>query len=198
MSLRAWLLALLAALGGGFVAGRWSIPRTKPPALVVAPPRAMPERDLSQAGQVRTVIVTRTLPAPPGTPPAAPPVPVPVDLGTHLQTSSTNLAPLPQGGTFHDALFGKVEGQRFILRNVQWMDTPTGPATLGEARTVTAAASFDLPAPPEPPRWGAVALAGLQSGRLVYGGAVSYWRGPVGIQAGAVGNVVFVGAGARW
>ncbi|HEX9081690.1 MAG TPA: hypothetical protein VF768_05385 [Holophagaceae bacterium] len=48
------------------------------------------------------------------------------------------------------------------------------------------------------PRWGAVALAGLQNGRLVYEGAVSYWRGPMGIQAGAVGNVVFAGAGLRW
>lgn len=198
MTFRAWLIALVAALGGGFVAGRWSIPRTAPPALVVAPPRALPERDLSPAGQVRTVIVTRTVPATPATQAAAPPAAVPADLGQHLQTTDTGLGPLPMGGTLHDALYGHVDGQRLVLRNVQWLDTPAGPASLGDTRTTTVAATFDLPAPPAPPRWGAMALAGLQDGRLVYGGALTYWHGPVGLQAGAVGNVVFAGGGLRW
>lgn len=194
MTLRAWLLALLAALGGGFIAGRWSIPRAKPIPLAVGSTRALPERDLSPAGQVRTVIITRTVPGPPAPPPVAPPP----ELGQHLQTTDTGLGPLPMGGTLHDALYGRVEGQRLVLRNVQWMDTPGGPATIGDTRTTTAAATFDLPAPPAPPRWSAVALAGLQDGRPVYGGAVGYWRGPLGLQAGAVGNVLFVGGGARW
>jgi hypothetical protein len=78
------------------------------------------------------------------------------------------------------------------------MDTPAGPGTIPQAQTTSAPVSLALPAPPEPPRWGAVALAGLQDGRPVYGGAVSYWRGPVGIQAGVIGNVVFAGGGVRW
>lgn len=194
MTLRAWLLALVAALGGGFVAGRGSIPRAKPIPLAVGPARALPERDLSPAGQVRTVIVTRTVPGAP----APPPAPAPPELGQHLQTTDTSLGPLPMGGTLHDALYGRVEGQRLVLRNVQWMDTPAGPATLVGTRTATAAATFDLPAPPEPPRWSAVALAGLQDGRPVYGGALGYWRGPMGLQAGSIGNVVFAGGGVRW
>ena len=190
MSLRAWSLALLAALGGGFVAGRWSIPRGKPLPLVVGPSRALPEHDLSPAGQVRTVIVTRMMPGKP----AAPPAVVPPELGQQLQTTDTTLS----GGVLHDALFGQVDAGRLVLRNVQWLDTPTGPGTLGDTRTTSAPVSLLLPAPPAPPRWGAVALAGLQNGRLVYGGALEYWRGPVGLQAGAVGDVIFAGAGVRW
>ncbi|OIQ68069.1 hypothetical protein GALL_503460 [mine drainage metagenome] len=190
MSLRAWLLALVAALGGGFIAGRWSIPHGKPIPLIVGPSRALPEHDLSPAGQVRTVIVTRIVPGKP----AAPPAPVPPELGQHLETTDTTLS----GGILHDALFGRVEGQRLTLRNVQWLDTPTGPGTLGDTRTITAPVSLLLPAPPAPPRWGALALAGLQNGRPVYGAALEYWRGPVGLQVGTVGNVVFAGAGVRW
>lgn len=194
MTARAWLLALVVALGGGFITGRWSIPRTTPPTLTVGPSRALPERDLSPAGQVRTVIVTRTVPGPPLAPPAA----VPPELGQHLQTTDTTLGPLQQGAVLHDALFGQVEGQRLTLRNVQWMDTPAGPGAIGMTRTTTATATLTLPAPSAPPRWGAVALTGLQERRVVYGAAVSYWRGPVGIEAGSIGNVVFAGGGVRW
>lgn len=43
-----------------------------------------------------------------------------------------------------------------------------------------------------------MALVGLQDRRLVYGGAVTAWRDPVGIQVGSIGNVAFAGAGVRW
>ena len=194
MTARNWLIALVVALGGGFIAGRWSIPRGKPIPLVVGSAEPLPERNLSPEGQVRTVIITRTVPGPP----AAPPVAMPPDLGQHLQTTDTTLPALAQGAVLHDALFGKINGSNLVLRNVQWMNTPTGPASIGDTRTVTATTTLTLPAPPAPPHWSAVALAGLQDGRVVYGGAVGYWRGPVGIQAGTIGNVAFVGGGFRW
>ncbi len=169
MSLRAWSLALLAALGGGFVAGRWSIPRGKPIPLVVGPSRALPEHDLSPAGQVRTVIVTRVVPGKPAAPPAA----VPPELGQQLQTTDTTLA----AGVLHDALFGQVDAGRLVLRNVQWLDTPTGPGTLGDTRTTSAPVSLLLPARPRPPAgapwpsWASRMAAGCMGARSSTGGA---------------------------
>ncbi len=186
--------ALALALLGAFVAGRWSIPRGKPVPLVVGPAKALPEVNLSPAPEVRTVIVTRTVPGKPLAPPAA----VPSSLGQHLQTTTTALPSLPQGAVLHDALFGQVEGSRLTLRSVEWADSPSGRVNLGDASTVTATATLTLPAPPAPPRWGLTALVGLRDGRTVYGGAVSAWRGPVGLQAGTIGGVTFAGVGVRW
>lgn len=194
MSLRAWALALLAALGTGFIAGRWSIPRGKAVPLVVGASKALPERDMSPKGEVRTVIVTRIVPGPP----APPPVPAPPDLGTQLETTDTHLPNLPQGGLLHASLFGKVDDGRLVIRTVQWMDGPGGRVALPDAQTTVAPTTFSLPAPPAPPRWGAMALAGLQDRRPVYGAAVQVWKGPMGLTMGQIGNVTFCGGGFRW
>lgn len=191
----AWkLLGAVLALGGAFVAGRWSIPRGKPIPLVVGPAAALPERNLSPTPEVRTVIVTRTVPGKP----AAPPVPVPGDLGQHLQTTSTTLPAIPQGAVLHDALFGQVDGSRLTLRSVEWADSPAGRVNLGEASTVTATTTLSLPAPPAPPRWGVAALVGLRDGRTVYGAEVEAWKGPVGLSAGSIGGVAYAGFHVRW
>ena len=187
-------LGAVLTLGGAFVAGRWSIPRGKPIPLIIGPAAAQPERNLSPAPEVRTVIVTRTVPGKP----LPPPVPAPADLGQQLQTTTTALPPLPQGAVLHDALFGQVKGNRLTLRSVEWADGPGGRVPLGQAETVTATTTLSLPAPPAPPRWSVTALVGLRDGRAVFGGAVQEWKGPMGIQAGSIGGVTFAGVGVRW
>lgn len=56
------------------------------------------------------------------------------------------------------------------------------------------------PAFPKPQRWTVQALAGYDShaSREVFGGQVSYGRGPFTISAGALGSTGFVGAGIRF
>ncbi|MBS1765989.1 MAG: hypothetical protein JST05_01105 [Acidobacteria bacterium] len=187
-------LGLALALAGAFLAGRWSIPRGKPLPLVVGPSAPLHERDLSPAPEVRTVIVTRTVPGKP----LPPPVPAQADLGQHLQTTSTALPALPQGATLHDALFGQVDGNRLTLRSVEWADGPQGRVPLGPADTVTANVTLHLPAPSAPPHWGVSALVGLEDGRRVYGGELEAWKGPFGAQLGTIGSVTFAGIGVRW
>lgn len=194
MTVRAWALALLVALGTGFIGGRWSIPRGKPIPLVVGASKALPERDLSPKGEVRTVIVTKIIQGPP----APPPVPVPAELGTQLETTDTHLPSLPQGGLLHSSLFGKVDDGRLVLRNVQWMDGPAGRISLPDSQTTVNPTTFHLPAPPAPPRWAVVPLLGRQDGRLVYGAMGQAWKGPGGLTVGQIGNVTFCGAGLRW
>jgi hypothetical protein len=58
----------------------------------------------------------------------------------------------------------------------------------------------DPPAPFKIPRWSAEALVGYDShaGRNVFGGAVSYGRGPFVVQGGVIGGTAFAGAGIRF
>ncbi|HJV39989.1 MAG TPA: hypothetical protein VJ549_00560 [Geothrix sp.] len=194
MTLRTGLLAILLAALGGFVGGRWSIPRGEPITIPVGPTRPLPARDISPKGEVRTVVVTRVIPGPP----AAPPAPVPAELGQQLQTTDTPLPLLPQGAVLHDAIFGKVDDGRLVLRNVQWLDGPAGRMSLPEVTTTAAPVTLSLPAPPAPPRWAVVPLLGRQDGRLVYGAMGQAWWGPWGASVGRVGTVDIVGVGVRW
>jgi hypothetical protein len=64
---------------------------------------------------------------------------------------------------------------------------------------------IDIPVAPIPPipkipRWSFSALRGydLYQTRVTWGGAVSYSRGPIALTGGAIGNVLFVGAGVRF
>jgi len=59
---------------------------------------------------------------------------------------------------------------------------------------------IETPAPFKIPRWSAAALAGYDThaGRKVFGGSVSYGRGPFVVQGGVVGGTAFVGAGVRF
>jgi hypothetical protein len=58
----------------------------------------------------------------------------------------------------------------------------------------------ETPAPFKIPRWSVEALAGYDShaGRNVFGGAVSYGRGPFVVQGGVIGGIAFAGAGIRF
>lgn len=194
MTTRAWALAILAAFAGGFLAGRWSIPMGKPVQIAIGPSKALPERNLSPKGEVRTVIVTRTVPGAP----AAPPVPVPADLGQHLQTTDVTLPMLTQGAVLHDALFGQFEGSNLVLRNVHWLDTPTGRVDLPDSTTVTARTTFTLPPAPALPRWTVAALPAVKNGRMILGGLVEHQRGPLVLGVGHLDRQTFGIIGARW
>lgn len=153
----------------------------------------LPERDSSPKGEVRTVIVTKIVPGPPEAPPA------PTEgLGQHLSTTDTSIPVLGQGGTFHTALFGTVADQRLTLRTVEWLDTPTGRVSLGEATTRENVTSFPMPKARPVPRWTIAALPAVKDGRLVVGGLVEHTRGPLVIGAGYVDNHAFGILGARW
>lgn len=58
----------------------------------------------------------------------------------------------------------------------------------------------DTPAAFKVPRWSAEALVGYDAhaGRNVFGGAVSYGRGPFVVQGGVIGGTAFAGAGIRF
>ncbi|HEU4951718.1 MAG TPA: hypothetical protein VFT46_07185 [Holophagaceae bacterium] len=187
-------LGAALALAGAFLAGRWSIPRGKPVPLVVGPAAPLPERNLSPAPEVRTVIVTRTVPGRP----TPPPVPVPADLGQQLQTTTTGLPTMPQGAVLHDALFGQVEGSRLTLRSVEWADGPAGRVPLGPAETVMATTTLQLPAAPAPPRWGLAALPYLDRGRIRSGALLERYWGPVSLGGGYMNGQTFGLVGVRW
>lgn len=186
-------LGCVLALCGAFVAGRWSTPRGKPiPLVIAAAPR--PEVNLSPAPEVRTVIVTRTVPGKP----LAPPEPVPADLGQQLQTTSTTLPALPQGAVLHDALFSQVEGNRLTLRGVEWADSPSGRVSLGGASTVTATTTLTIPAPPGPPRWGVAALPYFDGAHIRAGAILENYRGPLTLGGGYINGQSFGIVGVRW
>ena len=186
--------AVAVALFGAFVGGRWSVPREAPVPLVIAPPRPLPERDLSPAAAPRTVLVPRTTPGRPCAPPAA----VPADLGQHLQTTSLSLPAIPAGAVVHDALYGAISGDRLTLRDVAWADSPSGPVKLGQAETVTHSVSLQMPGLPRAPRWGIDALPYLQDGRIKTGVLAEAYRGPVTMGLGYVNGQTFGVVGARW
>lgn len=188
-------LLTLASLAGGFLLGRWTVPPAKPLTIGAAAP--LPERDISPKGEVRTVIVTKIVPGPPQAPPGAP-ASLPEGLGQHLSTSDTSIPVLGQGGTFHTALFGTVVDQRLTLRTVEWMDTPAGRVSLGEAATRENVATFALPSPRPLPRWTVAALPAVKDGRLVVGGLVEHTRGPLVLGAGYLDRRAFGIVGARW
>lgn len=187
-------LGAALALAGAFLAGRWSIPRGKPVPLIVGPAMPLPERNLSPAPEVRTVIVTRTVPGRP----APPPVPVPADLGQHLQTTTTALPALPGGAVLHDALFGQVEGARLTLRTVEWTDGPSGRIPLGKAETVTAATSFQLPAAPALPRWGLTALPYVEHGKIRSGLMIQRNWKVITLGGGYFNGQTFLSVGTQW
>lgn len=187
-------LALFALMFGSFVGGRWSIPREKEIAVSVRTLTPKSAMDISPSREHRTVIVPKTSP---GIPQAAP-VPVPKDLGQHIQTTTIALPEMPKGAVLHDALYGSMEDGNLTVRNVEWADGPGGRIALGDSSTVTAGTVFHLQGPPTPPRWGAFGLVGMAGGRVIYGGEVETWRGPVGIQLGAIGGTAFAGVGVRW
>ncbi|MDP1832640.1 MAG: hypothetical protein Q8K67_11320 [Geothrix sp.] len=191
MTLRAWGLALLAAMACGFIAGRWSVPPAKP--LTIGAKQALPERDLSPKGEVRTVIVTRIVPGTPEAPPAHP-----EGIGQHLSTTATALPALAGPGTFHSAIFGQVEGPRLTLRTLQWLDTPAGRVSLGDASTRETVTSFPMPRARPEPRWTVAALPAVQDGRLIVGAMVEHTRGPLVIGVGYLDNRAFGIVGARW
>ena len=181
----------LAALAGGFLLGRWTVPPAQP--LTVGAVQPLPERDLSPRSEVRTVIVTRIVPGPPEATPAHP-----ADLGQHLSTTDTTLPALATGGTFHSALFGQVEGPRLTLRTVEWLDTPAGRVSLGDATTRETVATFPMPKARPVPRWTVAALPAIKDGRLIVGGLVEHTRGPLVIGAGILDRRAFGILGARW
>ncbi|HEU4951523.1 MAG TPA: hypothetical protein VFT46_06210 [Holophagaceae bacterium] len=197
LRLPAWAwksLGAALALAGAFLAGRWSIPRGKPVQLVVGPAAPLPERNLSPVPEVRTVIVTRTVPGLP----APPPVPVPADLGQQLQTTTTALPVLPGGAVLHDALFGQVEGSRLTLRSVEWADSPAGRVPLDSAETVTATTTLKLPASPASPRWGLAALPYLDRGRIRSGVLVEHYQGPLTVGGGYLNRQLVGLVGFNW
>lgn len=181
----------LACLAGGFLAGRWTVPASKP--LTVGAVKPLPERDLSPKGEVRTVIVTKIVPGPPEAPPASA-----EGIGQHLSTTATTLPALATGGTFRSALFGQVEGPRLTLRTVQWLDTPAGRVSLGDTATRETVATFPTPKARPAPRWTIAALPAVKDGRLIVGGLVEHTRGTLVIGAGYVDNRAFGILGARW
>lgn len=181
-------LACAVCLALGILLGRWT---AQAPVLEVG--RALPrqEMDLSPARERRTVLAPRIVP---GTP-QAPPGPVPKALGQQVATTSTQVPPLPAGGLFQSATFARLEGRAVELRTVEWMETPEGRATLGEARTVAAPVRLLLP---PPPRWGAAVLVPVGVGRPRLGGLIQWTPGPVILGAGHVEGHSFVMAGWRW
>lgn len=186
-----WIRAGLAcALAGalGFLAGRWSAPV---PVLEVGKARPRPEVDLSPAGERRTVVAPRIIP---GTP-QAPPAPVPEAFGRQVATTSTQVPPLPAGGLFQSATFARLDGRAVEFRTVEWLETPQGRATLGEARTVAAPVRLVLP---PPPKWGAALLVPVGEGRQNPGGLVLWTPGPFLLGTGHVQGHSFVIAGGRW
>lgn len=181
----------MAALAGGFLLGRWTVPPAKP--LIVGTAAPLPEKDLSPKGEVRTVIVTKILPGPPS------PLPVPLDgLGKPLSVTDTQLPVLGQGGVFHAALFGQLDGQRLTLRTVEWLDTPAGRVSLGEATTRETVTTFALPESRPLPRWTLAALPAVKDGRIIVGGLVEHTRGPMVLGVGYLDRQVFGIVGARW
>lgn len=185
----------LGCLFGGFLAGRWTVPAPK--VITIGAKTPLPERDLSPAGETRTILVTKIVPGPPV------PLPAPVEaqapqLGQHLSTTDTTLPALALGGTFHSALFGQMEGPRLTLRTIQWLDTPGGRVSLGEAATREAVTQFSLPESRPIPRWTVAFAPGLRDGKANAGGLAQYARGPIVAGAGYVNGGPFGIIGARW
>lgn len=189
MIARLRLLLIVGAVCGalGFVAGRWSL---RGQSIRVAV-KARAEKDLSPSGEHRTVIAPRIRPGRPTPPPVRPPE----AFGEHISTTRTELPALPEGSAIHTATYADLDGRTLELRNVQWIDTPEGRATIGE--TETTAQPFRLKLPP-PPSWGVSALVPLGEGRPKPGLHVQWTPGPLIIGAGHVGGVTFAEIGGRW
>ena len=199
MNLRASLVIALGLLAGGFVLGRWSARKAPAPVLVVGSGRNLPERPLGPPEAPRAVVAPAVHQGRPTPPPAA----VPGAFGQQLSETATGLPALPEGGTFHAAAFGHLEGPRLTLRLVEWLDTPAGRVQLAEATTTEAPVTLALPAPPEAPRWAASALVGLVEGRPRPGVLVQHTRGPIVLTAGAIVEArgrpaPIAGLGLRW
>ncbi len=190
-ALRPWIRAVLACAfcaAAGFIAGRWSAPV---PVLEVGKARPRPEVDLSPAGERRTVIAPKIVNGTPQAPPAA----VPKAFGHQVATTSTRVPALPEGGLFQSATFARLDGRAVELRTVEWLETPQGRATLGDARTVAAPVRLVLP---PPPKWGAALLVPVGEGRQQPGGLVLWTPGPFVLGTGYVQGHSFVIAGGRW
>ena len=200
MNLRASAILALAAFAGGFLMGRWGGRKASGPVLVVGGARNLPERTLGPVEAPRAVIAPAVKPGRP----APPPAPVPGAFGQQLSETATQLPAAPEGGTFHAAAFGKLEGPRLTLRLVEWMDTPSGRVELGPATTTEAPVTFAMPAPAPLPRWAASALVAPIDGHAAPGILVQHTRGPLVISGGLFWSVPtsrglpFLGAGARW
>jgi hypothetical protein len=194
--IRALTLRLGLAFGlfaGGFLVGRWG-GRKAPVILQVGSTHPRAEQDLSPKAETRTVIVPKEVPGHPATPPVA----VPPELGQQVSTTSTTLAPLPEGGTFHASTFTTMEGSALELHTVEWLDTPTGRASLGEAVTTTQPVTLRLPVHNVHQCWNTSALIAVHKRHVVPGVIIQWTRGPLVLNAGNLGGLSFVGAGISW
>lgn len=183
-----WGLACALCGGIGFLVGRWSAPV---PVLEVGKAHPRPEVDLSPAGERRTVLAPRIVR---GTP-QAPPTAVPKAFGHLVATTSTQVPVIPEGGLFQAATFARLDGRALELRTVEWLETPQGRTTLGEARTVATPVRLVLPPPPS---WGAAVLVPVGQGRPRPGGLVLWTPGPFVLGTGHLEGQSFVIAGGRW